>query len=55
MFIMSCVVTVGPRPENPWVIGKDNLTTLAPRLQTGRSQHVLRQCHLYAEIVFHMN
>ena len=54
-FIMSWVVTVGPRPENLWVIGKDNLTTLAPPAATGRSQHVFRQCPLDAEIVFHLN
>ena len=36
MFIMSWVVTVGPRPEYLWVIGKDNLTTLAPLAPTGR-------------------
>ena len=55
MFILSWVVTVGPRPEDLWVIGKDNLTTLVPPAPTGRSQHVFRQCPLYAEIIFHLN
>ena len=46
---MSWVVTVGPS------MGKDNLTTLAPPAPTVRSQHVLRQCPLDAEIVSHLN
>ncbi len=54
MFAMSWVVTVGPRPDDLWVIGKHNLTTLAPPAPTGRSQHVFRQCPLDAEIVSHL-
>ena len=37
------------------VLGKDNLTTLAPPAPTGRSQHAFRQCPLDAEIVSHLN
>ena len=55
MFAMCWVATVRPRPEDLWVIGKDNLTTLAPPAPTGRSQHVFRQCPLDAEIVSHLN
>ena len=55
MFVMFWVVTVGPRPDDLWVIGRDNLTTLAPPAPTGRSQHVFRQCPLDAEIVSHLN
>ena len=50
MFAMSWVVTVGPRPDDLWVIGKDNLTPLVPPAPTGSSQHVFRQCSLNAEI-----
>ena len=55
MFAMSRVVTVGPRPEDQWVIDKDNLRTLAPPAPTGRSRHVFRQCQLDADIVSHLN
>ena len=55
MFAMFWVVTVGPRPEDLWVIGKDNLTTLAHLVLTGRSQQVFRQCPLHAEIVHYLN
>ena len=44
MFAMPWVVTVGPRPENLWVISKGNLTTLAPPVPTDKPQHVFRQC-----------
>ena len=54
-FAISWVVTVGPRPEDLWVIGKDNLTILAPPAPTGRSQHVFWQCPLDSEIVSHLN
>ena len=52
---MSWVVTVGPRPEDLWVIGKDRLTTLAPPVPTMRAQHILRPCPLDAEIVSHLH
>ena len=55
IFTMSWIVTVGPRPVNLWVIGKDIMATLAPPAPTGRSQHVLRQWPLGAEIVSHLN
>ena len=55
IFTMSWIVTVGPHPDNLWVIGKDNLATLAPSAPIDRSQHVFRQCPLYAEIVSHLN
>ena len=55
MFAKSWVVTVGPRPNDLWVTGKNNLATLAPPAPTGRSQHVFRQCALDADIVFHLN
>ena len=48
-FATSWVVIVGQRPDDLWVIGKDNLTTIGPPAPTGRSQHV--QCPLDAEIV----
>ena len=55
MFTMSWIVTVGPRSGDLWVIGKDNLATLAPPAPIGRSQLVFRQCPLDAEIVSHLN
>ena len=55
MFAMSWDVIVGPRPEDQWVIGKDNLTTLASPAPTGKSRHVFRQCPLDAEIVSRLN
>ena len=55
MYAMTWVVTVGPRPEDLWVIDKDNLTTLSLPAPTGRSQHVFSQCPLDAEIVSHLN
>ena len=55
MFTMSWVVTVGPRPDDLWVVGKDNLATLAPPAPIVRSQHVLKLCTLDAEIVTHLN
>ena len=54
MFAISWVVTVGPRPDDLWVIGKDNLETLAPPAPTGRSYHVFRQSPLDADIVSHL-
>ncbi len=55
IFAMAWVVTVGPRHDDLWVIGMDNLTTLAPPAPTGRSQHAFRQCPLDAEIVSTVN
>ena len=55
MFAMSWVVTVGPRPDDLWVIDKDYLATLAPPAPKGRAQHVFRQCPLDAEIVSHLS
>ena len=49
------VVTLGPRPGDLWIIGKDNLATLTPPAPTCRSQHVFRQCSLYAEFISHLN
>ena len=55
MFAISWVVTIGPRHDHLWVIGKDNLTKVDPPAPTGRSQHVFRQCPLDAEMVTHLN
>ena len=55
MFAMSWVITVGPRPDDLWVVSKDNLATLVPPAPTGRSQHVFRRCLLEAEIASHLN
>ena len=45
MFTMSWIATIGPRPDDLWVIGKDNLVTLA----------LLLQCPLEDEILSHLN
>ena len=52
---MSWVVTVGLRPEDIWVISKDNLTTLSPPAPTDKLQHVFRQYPLDAEMLSHLN